>query len=655
MNTPNTNKNIAIYNNQPLDSYSDTIISFEYSRYNPSQTPTGGIAVVFFDNVVDMPREGGPGHCLGYTPSSIITDRCKLAGYKGLAGAILGIGFDSTGKFALQTDMVDGVSLSAFRSQPTIVVRGGIRDNYKLLYNLVDNITLNDIPGLERFTIDKQLSAEDDSNFRAVRIIAAKQFSEITVQLKQDLKQDDFITVFKVNLSDVTRKTFKVGITHTSDDPTTKFLVRNFNVAGFPGVLENFDLIADCQQDIRIDGYVPVPGTYSAMGQEFICVPVGKRLVNYTTDLNRFNLENTIYTGPGVKILGQDTNSVVGKINNSPEVVVYEYLGQKLAKASTIITPDLAEAASADVSDNSLVICTQPNSFYGTPGGIFLYNYISESIDSSKIGTWSLYQTILPNMILSGIGLGNSVQLQGNNLLVGNLNEYIHAFQKGNSNIWEYLQTIYSPGSGMGKFASVMSLEGRDLVVGAPYMLRQNFPTLGQGEAYHFYLSKTTNTWNYIMALGDFYGINTVAGNFGTDVKLSENLCVIGSPGEAYLEPGTIYEKPNVGRAYIFNKTTDGLFTQGTVLAPPSAYRDKYTFYGEVVNAFKNFVSVISPYTPQKGYSYLHVYNANCLFTTPPSHLPVPDCSIGLMDRGGYVIDLENLTYMQNLSCLLNP
>jgi hypothetical protein len=266
-----------------------------------------------------------------------------------------------------------------------------------------------------------------------------------------------------------------------------------------------------------------------------------------------------------------------------------------------------------------------------------------------------LYQAILPKDVPAGTGLGTSVQLKDNNLLVGNDNEYIHAFQRNSSGTWEYRQRILSPSPTLGKFASVMSLYGRDLMVGAPYMLRQSYNTTGQGEVYHFYLSETTNTWTYIMPLGDFYGINTVAGNFGTDVRVNNKICVVGSPGEAYLEPGGAYELPNVGRVYIFNKGDDGLFSQGSVISPLSSFREKYMFYGQSVGLYDTFIAVTTPYTIQKGYSYLSIYNTTCLFPAQPGHQTIPNCSISLLDRSGYMIDLQNSTYLQSLSCILNP
>ena len=652
MNTPETDKNIAIYNNQPLDSFSDTVFSFEYARYNPQQLPTGGFAIIFFDSIIDMPRDGGPGQSLGYTSSSRTSDSCRLNGYSGLQGAILGIGFDSSGRFALETDMVNGIALSALKPQPSIIVRDGIQNNFNLLYNLSDYKNIADIDGLESFTIDQQVSAIDDDSYRSVRVIVSRQFEDIRVQLKQNPREKDFIDVLRISRPSMNRKTYKVGLTNTTDDSTTKFLIRNFNIAGFPGTVRPTDLIPSCDQIIEMDDYGP--DSKLSMGEEFIAAAVGRKLKNYTTDLNSYKLQNTIYTGSGITLLGQDETTIVGRVNGTSNAVLLEYLGQKLIRVNTITTPDNSTPVSADVDGNTLVVCTQANEDIGTPGGIFIYNYIESSDNPAVIGTWDLYQTILPSLVLSGTGLGISTQLYGDNLIIGNSNQYVHAFQRDTTSTWNYLQTIASPISGVSRFGYVTSLYDRDLMIGAPYAQKPSFDNVGQGEVYHYYLSTATNSWNKIMGLGEFYAINSVAGNFGTSIGLNNKICVVGAPGEAYLEPGATYESVNVGRVYIFGKSDDGIFTQATTVTPASSFREKYMFFGQSVNVYGKFMSVLAPYTPKYTKSYLCIYNTDCLFSTPPNHLTIPDCAISIIDQSGYVIDLENNTYMLNLSCLIN-
>jgi hypothetical protein len=381
---------------------------------------------------------------------------------------------------------------------------------------------------------------------------------------------------------------------------------------------------------------------------------VGRKLKNYTTDLNSYKLQNTIYTGSGITLLGQDETTIVGRVNGTSNAVLLEYLGQKLIRVNTITTPDNSTPVSADVDGNTLVICTQANENVGTPGGIFIYNYIESSDNPAVIGTWDLYQTILPSLVLSGTGLGISTQLYGDNLIIGNSNQYVHAFQRDTTSTWNYLQTIASPISGISRFGYVTSLYERDLMIGAPYAQKPSFDNVGQGEVYHYYLSTATNSWNKIMGLGEFYAINSVAGNFGTSIGLNNKICVVGAPGEAYLEPGATYESVNVGRVYIFGKSDDGIFTQATTVTPASSFREKYMFFGQSVNVYGKFMSVIAPYTSKYTKSYLCIYNTDCLFSAPPNHLTIPNCAISIIDQSGYVIDLENNTYMLNLSCLIN-
>ena len=230
----------------------------------------------------------------------------------------------------------------------------------------------------------------------------------------------------------------------------------------------------------------------------------------------------------------------------------------------------------------------------------------------------------------------------------------MHAFQRGTTNAWTYLQNIVSPISGVSRFGYVTSLYERDLMIGAPYAQKPSFANVGQGEVYHYYLSTATNNWNKIMGLGEFYAINSVAGNFGTSIGLNNKICVVGAPGEAYLEPGATYESVNVGRVYVFGKSDDGIFTQATTVTPASSFREKYMFFGQSVNVYGQFMSVLAPFTSKYTKSYLCIYNTDCLFNAPPTHLTIPDCAISIIDQSGYVIDLENNTYMLNLSCLLN-
>ena len=169
----------------------------------------------------------------------------------------------------------------------------------------------------------------------------------------------------------------------------------------------------------------------------------------------------------------------------------------------------------------------------------------------------------------------------------------------------------------------------------------------------HYFLSRTTNQWYAVMALGEFYDLNTPGGNFGTSIALKDNLCVVGSPGEMWLDdPTQTYEdNPNTGRTYVFRKTQDGLFTQATILSPSPAIRQSYMQFGNGVGINDDYVTVLSPFDGRYKKSYIDIFDTRCAFDLPPNHLPIPDCSYHMLDGSGFIIDYVNNTYIVSLSC----
>ena len=649
MNTPDTDKNIAAWNDQPLDTWHDIVISFEYGRYNIGANPTGGFAVIFFEDLVDMPRGGGPGYSLGYTSSTQV-DTCKPDGYPGLAGGLLGIGFDSRGNFALATDTVDGVAPSNHRPQQSIAVRDGIFDDFKLIYNAADERNINDIKGLEAFTLDQSLSSDDGVIYRSVRIILSKNSTELEVQLKNDINDENFVSVFVCPLIPRDRTAIKVALTNTTIDGNTKFLIKSFNVAGYPGIIQNADLLPGCEQIITQNLHCPT--SFLAMGQEYISFPISTQLRTYTTDLRQYSQKNNIYSGGGITLFGEDrNNSFVGYYNDTSSVIVFKYLGEKSIATSVVPTSDGTEPTAADIYNTDLVICTQPVFDSSNTGGAYIYSYNTTSIDPAIIGTWSLYQTILPSTVLSGTGLGNNVSLYGDNLAISNSNQIVHMYRRQPSGLFQFIQNITPPISGTINFGATLSIDDRDMVIGAPFSQKEKFVNPGQGEVFHYYYSTSTNTWNLVMSIGNFYNLNTIAGNFGQSLRLRDNMLVVGSPCEAWLEDGAQYEAPNIGRAYVFNKSTQGIFTQAAVITPVSAIREQYMFFGNAVNVYDKYVSILAPFTVNYDKSYLCIYDSTCLFPVPPAHIPIPDCALSLYDSSGFIISISNQTYMLSLSC----
>lgn len=636
MNTPTTNKNIAIWNDQALDLWHDIVVSFEYCRFNRDFPPTGGFCIAFFSGLVNMPHGGGPDYALGYNPSTN-TEYCKRTGSAGLEGAFLGIGFDSAGEFGRKTTLVGGVTATNVNS---FAVRNGTEENYGLIYNSpsINNIAAS----LNNFFIDEFLPNNEAPSYRAVRVVLTKNGTDLKIQLKQDANDELFTTVYRVELPESIRLNLRVALTNTTSDPKTEFKIRNFNVAGFPGD-PTTQLIDSCSQHIFQPGIMEFDKlNVLPVGKEYVTAPFQGNLITYTTDSVKYIPKNTLYGN--IKLLGDDNNSIVGAYVNAPTVNIYRYLGQKLVLTDVIDTPDQEFPLSADIDGNSLVFCTS-----GNAGTVFIYEYIVD-INSPAVGTWELQQTIKAIDIDRGNGLGNQAAINGDNLFVSNINEIVHAFQRNIFGQWVELQTITCPNSGITKFGASLDIRGRDAVIGAPYSKKPEFNTTGEGEVFHYYLSSNTNHWSCIMSIGNFYTLNTVAGNFGQSVKLNENSCIIGSPGEMWADNDVKEDIPNAGRAYVFRKTDNGYFTQGTVLYPASSFLTKYLFFGQAVNMYDKYAFVASPYwysdiiRDQK--SYISIFDTSCVFAAPPLHLPVPTRAIDLLDRGGYTISFKNDTYL---------
>jgi len=636
MNTPESNKNIAIWSEQSLDTWHDIIVSFEYCRFNRVIDPTGGFSVGFFNSTTNMPHDGGPDNALGYNPSDT-ANYCRLNGFGGLDGAFVGVGFDSTGKFALPTNLIDGTTNVHNNS---FAIRLGVTEDYRLLYNSSSINYLN--AALSNFFVDEFLPNGEEPTYRAVRIILTKNSTELKIQLKQNINEENFTTVYTAALPEKIRTGLKVCVSNTTSDPATEFKLRNFNVAGYPGE-DIAQLIPSCTQ------YVFQPGIMIMekmpvlpVGKEFVSVPFQGNLLTYTTNGAAYRLRNTLYGG--IKLLGDDGTNIVATFDTAPTINVYSYLGQKMALKTYFNTPDNSFPVSGDIDGNTMVVCTTANN-----GAIYSYEY-NVDYNSASIGTWSLTQTILASEVTQGTGLGLSVALDGNNLLVGNFNQIVHAFQKNVLGQWQETQTITCPNTGITRFGASIDIKGRDALIAAPYSLKSLFNTTGEGEVFHYYLNRNNNKWNAIMAMGNFYSINSVAGNFGQSVRLQNNTCIIGSPGEMWRNNDIEENIPNVGRAYVFRKASDGYFTQGTTLSPVSSIRSKYLFFGQAVNMYSQYAFVAAPYwysdIIREEKSYVNIFDTNCIFDEPPPHLPVPVSAVDLVDKAGYTISFKNDTYL---------
>ena len=637
----------AIYNDQALDTWSDIVASFEYERFAYNSIPTGGFALAFFDNVVNLPRNGGPGYSLGYAPN-YQKDYCKQNAYSGLQAAFLAIGFDNKGLFAVAADGRNGIPLSAANNTHTATVRGGVSENYEVFDTINLTTSLSTYSNSSTFTVDQSAIKGQSIPNRAVRVLLQNHATKLIVQLKDSSEKEEFDTIYEKALPERDRRALKVGLLNTRNDEATKFNVISFNVAGFPGI-GTTQKIEGCKSVVAQDTYGLVDSEL-CVGSEYIVTGLPNKVVTYTTDTVKYNFKNSIFTGSGIRITGNSQNYVVGTYDNKPTVGIFRYLGEKLAKSVFITIPNNEPAKWADIDMNTGTLAILTRSVSGT---LYLYNFINNSEISDILGTWQLYQTInYDSRLHKDFALLDKVKIHNDHLIVNAAYEKVHAYRKNIFNVWEYVQTLSAtirPEFITG-FGEEFAIDGNDLLIGAPQSQKQQHPEPTQGEVYHYVFSSTQKKWNLAMALGSFYGLNTPLGTFGASIAFKNNICAIGSPGEEYRFSDSISDV-NIGRIHVFRKTPSGLFSQGTAIAPEGKYRERNALFGTKVSLYENYLYALSPYKENYPYSYITVLDLNCTFELPPPQLPIPACALITFDNRSFILDFITDTYMLSYSC----
>ena len=638
----NENKNIALCNNASLDTYHDIVVSFDYARYNRVITPTGGFAVVFYNSNFEKPQEGGPGFALGYLPSGF-TDYCKLNGYGGLNGAFLAVGFDLNGAFALPGGEFDGIQSTVPNS---CTIRGGIEDNFKYI-----STSKNILNTAANVKIAEQLNENEDPEFLTIKIIISKGFQNIKVQIKKE-EEKSFITILDTTIPLKEKDAVRVAITSTVDDDNTMFEVKNFNVVGFPGAPRE-PKFTDCLQTIELNGFSQ--GNTIVTEENFVAVPANGGIDIYKLKNSKFVLNQTISESTDIKLIGGSSKFLIAATTDTPRAIIYYNNNDQFFRSQEIdmlVDSSGAEegyifdkpAITADTDDSTLV--------FGNGTQLTIYQYIFNP-GASGFGVFvHTGQTIVDE--ISG-GLGVSVQVEKEKLLAGSSKGFVSFYT---NNGFEFLptSTIVDPvtGNPYSKFGGSLSLSRNDLIIGSPQAFKDRYKTVGQGEAYHYYFSfnRLTNTreWRRIMNLGNFFLVDTPGGEFGYSVFLKGNNLVVSAPFENYLNPpDQVFENiPNCGRIYFFEKTTSGIFTRGVTVFPSADKALPYSFFGKYVGFLGNNIGLgVTPYTPGSRRSELNIFNTECVYDTPPRHLPITEQSIALVDNAGYAIDMETLTYMQ--------
>jgi hypothetical protein len=643
-------KTLIAYNKDTLDTYHDIEVSFDYAFYSEYDVPRGGFCLVFFETSKDVPTIGGPGPSLGYTPNSQ-SDYCYDKGYKGFAGGYMGIGFDMNGEFGLKTDLVDGLTIAVPNS---CNIRGSEAENYKYIASS-KNLLYSSKPIL----IGEQAQGKSNIKFKSIRIIISRAFTEIEVQIK-NVEERKFTTILTTKIPTRQNTGVRVGLTHTTIDSYSKLLLKNFNVAGFPGIIAEPEL-TDCASIDKSNK--TMQGKTIVSAQDFVAIPVNGDVKIYSIKNGNLTNTQTIQEeAPSYLIGGNDKFLFLNKYNTY-DIEVYYKSNNSFLKTQTIsMTAEIDNLLLAEIGGFPECADTDNKTLaVGNNKNIYLWQFFT---GSSTYGYFNYIQSLTDNV--SG-DIGYSVQVENGVLLTGGGTPRISgrrdsfvAYYKNNGLDWidTPIQMFTSPATGnrYDEFGYSINLQGKEAVIGSPNEIRKKFNTLGHGEAYHYVFATNKKTgikeWVPALGLGSFFNLNTPAGNFGTSLAFLGNNLIVSAPYENYLYPPdyAFEDKPNSGRVYLFKKTKAGTFTQAAIVAPDYSRAKNYMLFGRYVGLLGKSSAIVGvPYTSVLYPSEIDAYKFGCIFTLPPPHLPININSIALYDGAGYIIDIETLTYMQLL------
>ena len=238
-----------VYNGQNFNLNYDLVWSFKFLLSAASLNDTGGFTT-FIKSPTQILTGGGPFQSLGYTDfagvsgnemittesdtnilaendNEIVVEEFKelVAGYGGLTEALLGIGFDTSGYFALSSPTHNGVPLSGVYKN-ALIIRGG-EPSYPLLYN----IPLSSLS--TEFTL---LTTVENYCWLRFRLGDVGNTLYIDYRYGDDSRYVQ-LTSLPLTLNLATTSLGVVGIsystpTSSTDDSQTLFRIRNFAIEG---------------------------------------------------------------------------------------------------------------------------------------------------------------------------------------------------------------------------------------------------------------------------------------------------------------------------------------------------------------------------------------------------------------------------------------
>lgn len=215
MPTPLSNNAFAasVAHNERLNGYQDITWSFQYALCG-MPTTQGGFCTFLFDNVTLS--GGGLGKSLGYAPSN---DYTGFASISGVSGAVFGIGFDTSGLFAVSGNGLE-TGLTG-NTHSAITLRG-------TNFNYLTSIALSSLD--LSFTL---LSSTLNYQSLRFRLHSTGRYIEIS-----RLVDYEYVTLldFPTSLEPTPDTFYKVGVSYAAPlsgiSSSAKFAIKNFHVEG---------------------------------------------------------------------------------------------------------------------------------------------------------------------------------------------------------------------------------------------------------------------------------------------------------------------------------------------------------------------------------------------------------------------------------------
>jgi len=595
--TEYTKKFVQLWNDTGIDTHHDIIVSVDYALFNYDNTPSCGFCIALFESISDKPRGGGENYSLAYTPN--IGDDSNIS--KGLEYAIYGVGFDVNGIFAKRTPYVEGVDHTTSNS---ICVRDGIKNDYRFLKQS-ENILYS-----YNFEIAQQkTSVEEDNKFKQVKLVFSKCMSKLHVEFKNN-DDKDFTNVFECDLPIMDKKSVKVGLFYTSNDQNSKFLLKQFNVAGFP-LRPSPDYDLPCFQEINCN--YDIIGNKLPSNENWVIAPYLSGFDVFKFDGKEFYEKTQLRNANGLKILNYSENLIYAKSNN--KLLIYEFRGNDICEHYILSLPTNDDITSCAGYGDSLVISTSSSG-----EKYYIYKYVRESNNLAELGTWKYYQTF---NYASQTGFGTNVEMSENYILSYSTNDVVVSFKNNNNYGYQYHQTILPPYSDAKGFGYSMSIgDDSEIIIGAPFGSKRYIQGENEGEVFHYVLSQNTKKWELISEIGQNFNLYTLSGSFGYSVKLKNNRAVVGCPFEIYTVNGNqVVEVPKQGKVYVFERDEFGYFTKRVVYYPPTVVGDVPRNYGKQVNIFGDELAIGMPFSSNYSKHVIDVYNLKCTPLAEPMPL----------------------------------